>query len=157
MGFTVKINSLKYKRLRDGRYTCKITAWSQFNKKYNKKGERFYTGFDLVLTSWTVLLMFFTTTRTKYLNYRGSRVNHKRKVFKNFKFPVSEEFSSEWRPAWREINKFIHECITACLKAQQGVSLDTETLRMGAQMICNRVQVLRDPKSWGFPKDNMFP
>ena len=61
----------------------------------NKKGERFYAGFDLVLTSWTALLMFFTTTRTKYLNHRGNRVNLKRKVFKNFKFPVSEEFSSK--------------------------------------------------------------
>ena len=43
----------------------------------NKKGERFYAGFDLVLTSWTALLMFFTTTTTKYLNHRGSRVNQK--------------------------------------------------------------------------------
>ena len=66
------------------------------NLMNNKKGEHFYTGFDLLLKSWTVLLLlFFTTTRTKYLNYRGSRLNPKRKVFKTFKFPISEEFSSE--------------------------------------------------------------
>jgi len=75
---------------------------------------------------------------------------------RKFKFPIPEEFSSGQMQAPAEINKFIHECI-ACLQAQEGVKLDTETLRMGAQVICNCVPVLRDPKPPGFPKDKMLP
>lgn len=78
------------------------------------------------------------------------------KFSKKFRFPIPQEFSSGRRPAPAEVNKFIRECV-ACLQAQEGITLGTETLRMGAQVICTRVPILRDPKPPGFPKDKMFP
>ena len=98
----------------------------------------------------------FSTDRRKFHHTEGNRAYPIEKFSKKFRFPIPQEFSSGRRPAPAEVNKFIRECVT-CLQAQEGVTLGTETLLMGAQVICTRVPILRDPKPPGFPKDKMFP
>ena len=119
-----------------------LSPWEWMNKSINKN-------------CW-ILWLSFSTDRRKLLYTEGNRAYRIEKFSKKFRFPIPQEFSSGRRPAPAEVNKFIRECV-ACLQAQEGITLGTETLRMGAQVICTRVPILQDPKPPGFPKDKMFP